>query len=178
MKALKFWVMLALIFFTSMVAAVPTEARAGKDLGVTEKQFITSCNKELSKDGLRFVKNEKYKGLNKFMDENDKWTASYAFYNDRASLLLQEDSTGKLVRITLSGWNPLQGTPVMDPIAAFDSVIKAVLQSSSDIEKFTNKLEGKLQQGLDKFIITFRGKKFDIVNSPPYVIGLDITSEK
>lgn len=175
MKGLKLSVImvLTLSIFTFVIA--PKEARADKDLRITENQFIASCNSCLTNVNLRFVKNEKYKELNKTF--KSQWTSSYDFYNGLAPIQLLEAS-GQLTKIWLtvsSGQKSQTDAMIVKPVDVVTCVARAVLPAESDYERFHRKLEANLLQGLDKFVIKVKGKAFEVFNSPLGMVMLTIT---
>lgn len=174
MKTLKLWMTPVLLLALLMIVAAPREARAGQDLGITEKQFITSCNTCLNIAGHRFIKNEKYKELNKIKDQ---WSSSYDFYNGLAPVYLSE-SSGQLTKIWLTvstGQKSPTDAVIVKPIDVITCVVSAILPAASDYNKFLKKLEDNLLQGIDKSVIKVKGKAFEVFNSPLGFVMLTIT---
>lgn len=178
MKSFRLWGMVVLILSISMLALAPREASAEKHLGITEKQFMVRCNKQLSEysPNLRFIKDEvQLKKLNEL--SNIKWTSSYRFYNRLASLDLAQESSGLLTRINFianSGQKTPDDPPIIKPGYVLYSVAHAVL-SDLDYKKFVKQFEDKFNHGLEDFVITVGGNSFDISNSPLGMVLLTIT---
>jgi len=180
MKSLRLWWAVVLILFLSVSALAPREARAEKDLGITEKHFIASCNKCLNLVNLRFIKNEKYKEWNEMSEIKDQWTGSYDFYNGLAPMYLSE-SSGQLTEIWLiisSGQKSATDTPIVIPIDVVTCTVSAILPAKSDSDRFRSKLRDNLLQGLDKFVIKVKGRAFEVYNSPLGSLWLTIRPAK
>jgi len=163
MKALKLWVTVVLILALSMIITAPREAKAGKSLGLTKKQFIVSCNNLLSKFDLRFIVDDETKIIN---------GAAYKLSSGSATLFVEGSNTlSKVALITMN----VQGRPDREFLDVMGSVVISVLsQSVADFNKFLSQWKDNTAQGLKEFTIQVKDKVFEVQINQAGVVGLTI----
>lgn len=153
MKALKFWVMFALILSYSVIGLAPSEAWAGKGLGITKTQYIKSLNSWLSP--LRFEKT-----TTKFKDGD-----IYTLDSDSSGALLGLGGTGQLEKVTLvwiksTDSNEFNLVTKLCVIFAVEPNPDTTTSKTADL--FHKKFQDKMNQGLNKFSFEMGNKHIDV----------------